>query len=448
MKAPSWESVRARYGKHLLSLLLILLALSATSGVAALAFPRISVYDEATHIDYAYRTAHGGIPRKGERLSQEALSIWTCRGFYDDKADFADCAPPGDFKASSFPGGGYNYNQFHPPLYYTITGVSARALVAVTPIDSFVSAARLVGIAWIGGGLFLVYLLMLELGVSLFTARTMATSAAFVPAIWQSGSIVSNDASTIIAGASVALAAILISRDKFGPVLALVVAVFAMGTKSINGLALVFAALFLGYDVLSRYRSKRPYKSQALSAALMTLTLPLVNNGWRAIQSARTFDPNYVNPIKGASGSASEGIPFAELYSEIFRLLKPTFQIHSYLRLDTTYLELWRTLFEGLLAVGPLAAAMLLVAEPVRRRLGVSAVSAAAIGALIVVTQYWMSNDAFLIEANPRYGLALIPLNIVCASFLFDATQRSRLVGVAFGIVGALVTVPLLIGAL
>lgn len=434
-----------RRRRHLATLWVLLVAVASTAGVAAVAQPRLSINDEATHVDYAYRLSRGELVREGQRLDQVILDEWACRGFFNPDAEFPRCASEQEYDPEEFPAAGYNYNDFHPPTYYALTGVVAAAVVQATPIDSFVTAARLLGVVWIAAGLWVAYLLMVELGVSRRTASAVATVGAFIPAAWQSGAAVNNDNATLVGGAVVALVAVLASRDRAGPATCLAVAFLAVSTKTIVGIAVIAAALFLCLDALARHRAGRSYARQVLGAAAMSVTVPVVQLGWSAVQAARSIDPDYENPISGVNGLKADGVPFSQFFSEVFTLFTPSFPVSEHLDIDPSWIASWLTVVEALMAIAPLGAALALVHQPIRRRFGASVAVAAMVGVIGVTVQYWSGGRFYLPEASPRYGLVLIPLVIVCMGFLFDQRPVGHAAARMLWLAGAVVTVPPLI---
>lgn len=433
---------------HVPTLVVLLIAVAATAGVAALAQPRLSVNDEATHIDYAYRLSEGELVREGQRLDQVVLDEWACRGFFDPDVSFPECRAPGAYDPTSFPGSGYNYNDFHPPTYYALTGVAAAVLVEVTPIDSFVTAARLVGVAWIGSGLWIAYLLMVELGVARPTARSIALVGAFVPSVWQTGAAVTNDSATIVSGALVGLIAVMASRGRVGPWACAGVALLAVSTKTIVGIAVIGAAIFLLSVAVAQWRAGRPFRGPVVSAVAMVVTVPLVQLGWSAFQATRSIDPDYENPISGLNGVKAVGVPYREFFSEIFSLFTPSLPVYDFFDISTYAIDPWLTVVEALMGIAPLVVLLVLPDEPVVRRFGFSVATAAVIGVVLVTVQYWSGGRYYLPEASPRYGLVLIPLILVCIGVLFEQRPVGRRAAALLWTLGALATVPPLLALL
>ena len=52
-----------------------------------------------------------------------------------------------------FPGAGFNHTYADPPTYYLVTAPLTSVVQKVTGLDSMVTAARSVGVLWLGAGL-------------------------------------------------------------------------------------------------------------------------------------------------------------------------------------------------------------------------------------------------------------------------------------------------------
>src|ERR1035437_5625890 len=96
--------------------------------------PELSIFDEATHADYAYQISQGHVPAKGSTIAPEILKEWSCHGSFNNKG-LPPCKGP-RLDAAQYPGLGQNYNFGHPPVYYAITGVIAGAADTALPGDS------------------------------------------------------------------------------------------------------------------------------------------------------------------------------------------------------------------------------------------------------------------------------------------------------------------------
>ena len=188
---------RSLWGEPLRRLIAVALALFAVAvaitAPAALNSRGISPFDEATHIDYAYQVAHGHIPARGSVIAPVIRADMLCRGPASRDVKLTRCGernPP----AKSFVVGAQNYNFGHPPVYYAITGVLARAAGLPFSGDHFIAFARLAGILWLFAGMLVLYLALRKFRVRWELAACGALLLALTPAVFYLDATVTNDA--------------------------------------------------------------------------------------------------------------------------------------------------------------------------------------------------------------------------------------------------------------
>jgi hypothetical protein len=164
--------------------------------------PRLSPIDEAAQFDYVSRVADGNIPRLGQPLLPSTLKIISCTGSAYSTPQGPPC--PGSKDPRLYAGGGYQYEAQQPPTYYAAevpfrwVGVHLFGLASLT-------AARLVGALWVSLGLLLTWMAGRVMGVSTRRLAPAILLLASAPSVVYQGSIVSNDAPALFAGALLAL---------------------------------------------------------------------------------------------------------------------------------------------------------------------------------------------------------------------------------------------------
>lgn len=176
----------------------------------------------------------------------------------------------------------------------------------------------------------------------------------------------------------------------------------------------------------------------------MLVLVPLAHFGWRGLQSARSADPDYQNPVAGLSGVEAEGVPISEFVSELFALFTPSSAPSGFHSIDTSLIEPWLQIFQAMMTMAPLVVVLTLAHEPARRRFGGSVIVAAFIGSVVVAVHFWSSGGFYLTSIPARYGLALLPMILVCMGFVFDERRAGRHAAVALAIGGA-ATIPALV---
>jgi hypothetical protein len=204
--------------------------------------PKFSPIDEAAHWDYAKRVAGGSVPRMGQVLEQSTLREEACRGTALEGLVVPKCRTP-VLKASSFPGGGQQYEAQQPPTYYALT-VPVRWLGHDVFGLSDLGATRAGGYLWLPLGLLALWCAGLVLGLSPSQVGSGVLLIATAPLVIYSSSVVSNDVPAIFAGGFVALLAALAYRRPgkwVAPVLAMS-AFFVVSIKATNLFPIVAVA--------------------------------------------------------------------------------------------------------------------------------------------------------------------------------------------------------------
>ena len=241
--APGSRSVWGEPRERLIAVALALFVVAcAIVAPAAIRVHGISVFDEATHADYAYQVAHGHIPARGSIIDPTIRTEIVCRGLAAEpdrpRTNCGKINPP----AALF-GGADNYNYSHPPLYYLITGVLARAAGLPFSGNHFILFARLVGILWLFAAMLVLYLALRRFRVGWPIAAVGAGMLAMTPALYYPAATVTNDAAAALSGS---LAVLLLARitvdGKLGWKLPALLGLLAAATKILNAVPLLAVA--------------------------------------------------------------------------------------------------------------------------------------------------------------------------------------------------------------
>ena len=132
-------------------------------------YTTLSPIDELQHLDYVDSMTRFDIVRSGETVGPVAMREEACRGV--DSPGFAtpSCDAP-VLRPEQFQESGINTAATHPPVYYLTTGAVAEVVDAVPGVESFLAAARSVGLLWLGFGLALIFALARRLGANVMSA--------------------------------------------------------------------------------------------------------------------------------------------------------------------------------------------------------------------------------------------------------------------------------------
>ena len=210
-------------------------------------YRHLSPLDEMPHIDYLIKVRDGHLVRGGERMGQVALRAQACRGSDLDNYEGPPCAKR--VRARDFPFGGFNTAYPDPPAYYLVTAAGATVVDAVPGVDDVVTAARSVGVLWLGGGLMLSFLLALQLGANRWSAAGATLIIGSTPAVAHATATITSDAPGLLVGAALCLVAVAFVRGRVRwwwlvPAAAATTAMKATGLLVV-GLVVVFLLLHL-----------------------------------------------------------------------------------------------------------------------------------------------------------------------------------------------------------
>jgi|SRR5829696_453460 len=410
-----------------LACVLALVGLATVLVVTAIARgPELSLFDEATHADYAYQIARGHVPAKGDLIAPEILDEWSCHGTWDRKP-----LPPcgGSNPPRRYTAGGENYNTFHPPTYYLLTGLAARAVDAVRPGGpSFITAARLVGLVWLLAGMGVLYLALRRLGAARPYALLGCALLPLIPTILHSDATVTNDAPAALAGALalLMLARILVGR-RTGWLLPAIATLAMASTKMLNALPfLILAALLLLRAVLDRRDGdRRQARRLATVAVAIGVAFLVAYEGWALYQAGRGV-ADWVNPIRNISGKPVRGLPFDELLSTSFTGFPLTAQFYLQPGIAGSWITVWNRLLTALVVASPFVAVVASRRWTPAWTVGIGTLAGMLLYPLVVELQVYISSGQYFPSVLVRYGITLIPWAVAGLVLVASARELRR----------------------
>lgn len=228
-------------------------------------FRALSPYDEFAHIDYVDKISQGRIVRRGDVVGQQALHQLFCRGVAGFTVEDVACTSPGSYDPRLSPFGGVNTADVHPPLYYLLTSWAARGIAAVTGVSDFVDRARLVGGLWLALGLIALWHAARSLRMSISNRLSILALVATSPIVLLGSATVNPDATAILAGGAILLAAVLWEEARAPLWVLAVAAALAVALKATNSMASLAAATYLVFRLYGvRHRGlgrNEPFRS-------------------------------------------------------------------------------------------------------------------------------------------------------------------------------------------
>lgn len=426
-------------------LLLVLLALVLVP-LHVRGYPLLSPIDELQHLDYVERSPGLQPVVSGDRIGQESLEAEACRG-----VDAPFTAPPCGlprYDPDQFQESGYNTAYIHPPTYYAVTAVLAAPLERVLDVSTM-TAARLVGAAWLALGLVLSWMLAVRLGAAPQAATGVLLLVGATPAVLYWGAVVNPDAASLAVGAGCTLLVLAWERRASGGWWLLAVAgVVGVSVKLQNLLVLLTLGAYLSIRGLRRRAAERRVTdtadevpeaglrrgSGAYAAAVLALggTGMLVAGAWTALVSARAAVPPDELPISGRF--ATDAIPLASVSRSVAVFLSPVDDPYVPAFLSHGTVQAVVALTSAVVVAGVVAAGLFRSVGP-RALSEVSDLGAATLvlavfgGPLFVVLNAVINGQAF--ETPPRYGLTLVgPAAALSAALVRGRRTALLLVGV------------------
>lgn len=425
--------------KNLLHFLILIVLPSLFFGLAQYKIGgEFSLYDEATHLGYAWDISHGSIPEKGDDIPPEILNEWSCET-PATSALIPECnshAP-----ASEYPGEGSNYNTFHPPLYYLTSGLAARVISKITTL-TFTQSMRVTSILWMVAGLLAFDLALKKWGIKESYALCASSLIPFIPVFFNNGTAATNDSPALLCSAFLLMLATKIFKKKKINIswllLTVLCAAFIKGTFAFGYLSLALVVTVRACITLIEERHTLKKSSgwkQLFYASLIGITSLVGVGSWTYIQSFRGKS-GWQNPISGLSTHHISGSRAAELlHSSFSGLLTGR---NEYLRGFDQSLGyfIWLPTINILMIVAAWLVIFQFEKTSPQFLLATTTVASLLIFPILVQVREYISNQQFFNAVTLRYGLISIPLVVACWAIAVDK-RGDRLLAVAPAVISA-----------
>jgi hypothetical protein len=220
------------------------------------AFTKLSPIDEYQHVDYLTKVMDLGLVHGGDRVDQTAMREQACRGTELPGVVLPRCSSK-HFKAKAFPGGGFNHTFTDPPAYYLITAPLVAALLWLPGVESVVTAARGVGVLWLGLGLMVTFLLARRVRATPTAAFGATALIASNPTVVEASATVTTDAPALLVGGLLCLLAVAVVERRASWGWLVPAAAFAMLVKTTSLAVVGLVVVFLLICVISERRLRR-----------------------------------------------------------------------------------------------------------------------------------------------------------------------------------------------
>ncbi|MGI8809278.1 MAG: hypothetical protein ACR2KK_15860 [Acidimicrobiales bacterium] len=425
--------LRRRGAARLIGLFVLLLAVCAP--VVALHADRnraLSVLDEFAYADYLYKVDGGRLlVRHGDVSEQATLRELACRGFRPSTwNDRPPCDAP-SFVPGDFPNAGINSADIHPPTYFLVTWVGARAIMAAGVTDDLIHAGRLFGAVWMAAGLLALWCLLRTMGVDRRAASCGLALVAAGPMLLQQWHYLTPDAANVLVGSLVMLAVLGWERRGTGSIWLAAAGALAMAVKAPNVIVVVAGSLYLiARAVLTRRDPDRPAlppRRYLVAVATLIGGAAVSSVTWLIVRAA----------LAGPGTSPMErdervgGLRPSHLLENVARFITPWDREPSSLyplAVITSYL-----------LVGSLLVAVVALSRRDRRYALALATGAVLLaGPLLLVAVNVVVRGSYTI-IEPRYGTTLAPIQCAIAATFWS--RRALLAVAALAVVAPVAVV-------
>jgi hypothetical protein len=377
-------------------------------------YTTLSPIDELQHLDYVDSASRLDPVRTGERVHELALREEACRGV-DSPGFVTPSCDAKELRPEQFQELGINTASAHPPVYYVVTGFAARVVDRLPGIDSFLTAARGIGVLWLAAGLVLTYVLARRLGARTSASVGAAVLVACTPAVIHSEAVVTNDAAALVVGATVCLAALGVVRRRVHPAWLALAAFLATSVKVTNIIVVGVALLMLLLVREDAERSPRDRRDGApigrwrprVGAMALTLgaalIMPVV---WMVVGRVNAVPDAQAAPM--ATQFLVPKIGLGEVLSNVFSVLTPVQNGYTPAILQRPGIALMMALLNVLLIAALAGAAWFGVGRAGVSQLGLSTLAGMALAGPVFVVLLYVSTSSY-VPIPSRYGLCLLP---------------------------------------
>lgn len=416
---------------NIAGLLLVILVGTAVVGLHIRDDVRLSPIDETQHVDYLAKAAEFHIPRVEETDGPVAREEVSCRGIETSAYEAPTCASWSSAPITAYPEDGVDTAAVDPPLYYTVTGLAARAVKAVLHLQSLVTAARLLGIAWLIAALVLLWLAMAEMGIPALARTAAGLLLVTTPVVIHSQATVTNDGILLFCGAAALSATLLWESRRLNGALLLVVAVICALAKVTALVAVGVTALYLlvraaraSAEALPGARRRVELVVMAVATVAAAIGVTLV---WLAITHLRRVPGAPLAPSEAAFRATH--LTLTDLALQWGAFLTPLNGPPILAPLRSVYVLSLLAVVNAIVLAGTLGAAALATARSRLEAVGAATAALMLVGGPALVLAIYAADHSILPNIPHRYGLALMPAAALCVGAAFAKVWLRRLMG-------------------
>ena len=278
-----------------------------------------SVFDEYTHFDYVVKVGEDlSFPPVNDVLGEQALRTAICEsapGF----ESLSELCEAGNLTPEVAPYAGASTATGYLPIYYAVTGLGAKVLVAAPGDLGWLQAARVIGAVFLGITAMLLVGIARRLGATSGIASAGALLVASMPMVLLQFSTVNNDSlATLLSTASIySFLALRSSRWATRWGVAYGLSLLAVATKEIAVFSTIAITVLALRDAVRARDGRRMVI--ALLAAVATVAIPILvrSAAWPAIVGELQDNGLQNAAIVAAQGTPPINLVFANALNQI-----------------------------------------------------------------------------------------------------------------------------------
>jgi len=212
-------------------------------------YTEVSPIDELQHLDYLIRAGDGHLVGLGDLFSQQSLRLETCHRLdaaFDAKVPPCVTDDTVQLDPTSFQESGFNTAAIHPPTYYVIDGLLARAIAATLPVkDDLFTNGRVAGAVWLMAAVGALWMLLRELGANRILASALIAITISAPTVLFAAATINADGTSLLCGSLLLWAVVRWERGRLPLWVVLAAAALCAGTKVTNLIGVAVVVLYL-----------------------------------------------------------------------------------------------------------------------------------------------------------------------------------------------------------
>jgi len=390
----------------------ILFVTVLTSGLHIRSYQTLSPIDELQHIDYAVRAGRFEIPGIGVRVEQEVLAEAACRSV--DAPGYV--SPPCDAPLqdpASFQERGFNTAADQFPTYYILTGVVAKGIKLLTPINSTITSLRVTSGLWSGISLCILWYVMALINVPKRNRVISFLLLISTPLIILTSSTVTPDSMLFLAGSVLLVSTIKYESEKLKwyYFLLIICIVFSVDRAVFLPILAIFIYLFLKMLGIREINYRRLWTLIAVPIVLYLIyfkIFPYIQNQIRPSPLSVADVPMYIN------NQVTE-VDSERILQQLQTVVSPVWNVFIPQTLKSELVIVVKSLYNWLI-IGSLLALSL----KSDTRKGLALISGTTLGVMVLAGPFYSFYYAYFsstqYSAPGRFGLGLLPVAVVAVS--------------------------------